>query len=95
MHFAVIVNGGFISKKKVNGGSFSFFKISGGIGQGDPLSHLLFIVIMEVLVRMLIRAREPDMFRGLKVGVREHTKEITHLFFAFFFPLEISTLILC
>lgn len=37
---------------------------------------------MEALNRMLIRARELDLFKGLKVGLGKHTEEITCLFFA-------------
>lgn len=39
-------------------------------------------MIIKAFNRMLIRAKELDMLRGLKVGVGKHTKEITHLLFA-------------
>lgn len=37
---------------------------------------------MEVLNKMLRRATELELFRGLKVGAGEHTEEVTHLLFA-------------
>lgn len=52
-----------------------------GLRQSFLLSLLLFIVIMKALNKMLIRARELVLFRGLMVGVGEHAEEITHLLF--------------
>lgn len=39
----------------VNGSHTSFFNSLKGLRQGDPLSNLLFILVMEVLSRMLQR----------------------------------------
>lgn len=36
---------------------------------------------METLNTSTSRAKEEELFRGLKVGAREQVKEITHLFF--------------
>lgn len=50
--------------------------------QGNPLSSLMFIVIMGTLNRMSLRARDFGMFKGLKVGDGGRVEEVIHLFFA-------------
>lgn len=52
----------------VNGDSSSFFKASCGLKLGDPLSPLLFIIVMEALIGLLERARDVNMFKGVIVG---------------------------
>jgi hypothetical protein len=52
----------------VNGTSHGFFPSSRGLRQGDPLSPLLFIIIMEALSRMLERAVERGLLSGFMVG---------------------------
>lgn len=37
---------------------------------------------MKALNKMLLGARELDLFKCLKVGVGEHTEEKIHIFFA-------------
>lgn len=44
--------------------------------------HLfLFIVVIEVLNKFLLKAKELDLFKGLKVGKREKSEDVSHLFF--------------
>lgn len=65
----------------MNGGRLSFFKVSRGLRHGDPLSLFLLIVVMEVLNNFLQRARELELFKGLKVIGGKHTEEVIYLFF--------------
>lgn len=66
----------------VNRGMSSFLKATSGLRQRNPLYLLLFIVVTEVLNKLLIRVRQLKLSRGLKVGVGKHANEVTHLFFA-------------
>jgi hypothetical protein len=52
----------------VNGSPTGFFSSSRGLRQGDPLSPLPFIVIMDVLNRMLKRTVEGGFTSGFWVG---------------------------
>lgn len=42
----------------INGDPFKFFTATRDLRQGDPLSPLLFIMIMEALNRLLGRAKD-------------------------------------
>lgn len=62
----------------INGWSVGFFRTSKGLRQGDPLSLLLFIMVSEVLSKMI--KVERDFISGFLVGKGDCT--ISHLQFA-------------
>ncbi|RVW43709.1 putative mitochondrial protein [Vitis vinifera] len=64
----------------VNGNAKGWVKASRGLRQGDPLSPLLFIIVADVLSRMLLKAEERNVLEGFKVG-RNRTR-VSHLQFA-------------
>lgn len=52
----------------VNGNPAGFFPSSRGLRQGDPLSPLLFMVVMEVLSQMLTATMDQGLLTGFSVG---------------------------
>jgi hypothetical protein len=67
----------------VNGSPTGFFDSSRGLRQGDPLSPLLFLLIMEVLSRMLRRSVERGFIKGFQVGRDRHSSvSVSHLLYA-------------
>jgi hypothetical protein len=62
----------------VNGSPTSFFKSYRGLRQGFPLSPLLFLLVVEGLSRLMIKARFEGKFIGIKVA---RGLSITHLLF--------------
>ena len=67
----------------VNGSPVGFFGSSRGIGQGDPLSPLLFLLIMEVLSRFLKRTEDGGFLCGFQArSHRQGGLKISHLLFA-------------
>jgi hypothetical protein len=54
---------------RVNGNPSSFFNSTRGLRQGDPLSPLLFVVVMEALSRMLIAAMDQGNLTGWDPGI--------------------------
>ena len=67
----------------INGSSKDFFGSSRGLCQGDPLSPLLFAIVMEALNRLLDGAVLAGHNSGFTVGTRSNIpRMVTHLLFA-------------
>jgi hypothetical protein len=67
----------------VNGSPIGFFNSSRELRQGDPLSPLLFLLIMEVLSRMLRRSVKRGFIKGFQVGRDAHSSVcVSHLLYA-------------
>ena len=67
----------------INGSPSNFFGSSRGLWQGDPLSPLLFDIVMEALSRMLDVAASAREFSGFSVGsTANQSVMVSHLLFA-------------
>ena len=67
----------------VNGAPADFFGSSRGLRQGDQLSPLLFLVMMEVFSRMMKRVEGAGLLRGFRAdGRRGEGLCVSHLLFA-------------
>lgn len=71
----------------INGVPVGYFGSSHGLRQGDPISLLLFLLVVEVLGAMLAKAVSVGMLEGFSVGSGQLS--VSHLQFAN------DTLILC
>jgi hypothetical protein len=67
----------------VNGTPSSFFSSSRGLRQGDPLSPLLFVIVMEALSKMFVVSIRRGFLSGFSMGSGSNgVVNISHLLFA-------------
>ncbi|GJU30386.1 putative RNA-directed DNA polymerase, eukaryota, reverse transcriptase zinc-binding domain protein [Tanacetum coccineum] len=64
----------------VNGSPTSEFSVKRGLRQGDPLSPLLFIIVMEGLHMSLKEACHSGLIHGIKIG--SSNINLSHMFYA-------------
>ena len=64
----------------INGSPSKPFKMGRGLRQGDPLSPFLFVIMSEVLNKMLQQAIRLQLFKGITVGSKDI--QVSHLQFA-------------
>lgn len=64
----------------LNGAPFGLFKASRGLRQGDPLFLFLYVLITEILTRIIRREEERGLIHGIKIARAAHS--IFNLLFA-------------
>lgn len=64
----------------LNGSPCGFFTASRGIRQGDPISPALFVILVDLLSRILLKAENDGSIRGIKIS--RGSPRITHLMYA-------------
>lgn len=63
----------------LNGSVFGRVKVERGLTQGDPISPYLFILLSELLSRMLLKPESEGRIQGVHFG--RTNPAISHLFF--------------
>ena len=67
----------------INGTPSGFFQSSRGLRQGGPISPYLFVIAMEALSRLILKAQDGGFILGFKVGGKGGDgEEISQLLFA-------------
>lgn len=52
----------------INGSPYGFIKPTRGIRQGDPVSPALFVIMFNLIARLLYRAEAEGLIHGIKVS---------------------------
>ena len=86
MNSSLYLLGSFCFSVLVNNSLIGFYSSYHGLRQGDPLSPLLFVIVIETLSMMILAAVSGGMLCGLFLGRRI---DISHLLFAY------DTLLFC
>lgn len=60
----------------INGGLSKFFITSRGLRQDDPLSPLLFIIVMKALNGLMTKAKDLQVVSGVTMGRGDNTIEV-------------------